>query len=60
MPRWEYKFIDVNRDTYASLKTVLAEIQHAGEQDWEVVGQVSLDCPGVQMPVLLLKRPAVS
>jgi len=58
MTRWEYQFIDVHRDTYNDLKRVLAEIRQAGEQGWEAVGQVTLDCSGVVMPVLMLKRPA--
>jgi hypothetical protein len=58
MARWEYKFIDVHRDTYNQLKAVLPEIRQAGEDGWEAVGQVDLDCPGVTMRVVMLKRPA--
>jgi len=57
MTRWEYQFIEIQRNKYDDLMRVLADIRQAGADGWEAVGQVSFACPGVPMPVLMLKRP---
>jgi hypothetical protein len=57
MTHWEYKFIDLHKDMYDDFKRVAAEVRQAGADGWEAVGQVTMTCPGVTVPMLLLKRP---
>jgi hypothetical protein len=66
MACWEYRFIDLfHRPEYLereppvvrAMHLVTDELDAAGRDGWEAVGQVTIAAGGLQHPVILLKRP---
>jgi hypothetical protein len=65
MRRWEYKFIDLfHKPEYLdreppvlrAMHLVTDDLDAAGRDGWEAVGQVTIAAGGMQHPVILLKR----
>lgn len=66
MTRWEYRFVELfHRPEYAGKEPpitrathlVTDELDEAGHDGWEAVGQVTILSGSISHPVILMKRP---